>query len=148
MIALRGHSAIGWDFDGTLFGHHNSRRMIRFIAKNPALRHVIVTFRSHGSQREVFPLLRADHPTVPVETLFERVVSIPDRLFFRAQRDRYERIMGRRLGPLTPHERLYIEWKGEACRDHGLTVLVDDMTEDVLPGCEMHGILHIHPDDL
>jgi hypothetical protein len=42
----------------------------------------------------------------------------------------------------------YIEWKGEMCRRHGLTVLVDDMRDQVLAGCAKHGIFHIHPDDL
>ena len=42
----------------------------------------------------------------------------------------------------------YLHWKGETCKMQGLSVLIDDMRDLVLPGCRRHGIDYLHPDEL
>lgn len=143
--ALCGHKAIAWDFDDTLVGHPNAPIMHRFIAQNPHLRHVIVTFRTHGMQDRIFDEL-GRYRTAPPESAFEAVINISDRRwedFHKKQKQNISYAFG-----LSPEEKYYLEWKGMVCRDNGLTVLVDDDTENVRLGCERYHIVHLHPDDV
>jgi hypothetical protein len=135
------HNATGWDIDGTLLGHPNSRRMADFIRATPEKRHVLVTFRSH----ELVPRIWVDlfrEPTRLTEKDFSGLVRMQDAMFER------EYNMGRSPAGLFIPTQNYLEWKGKMCNDYGLTVLVDDATDQVRPGCDRYGILHIHPDDL
>jgi len=150
------HEAIGWDFDNTLIDHPNSAAIHRYIRAHPEKRHVIITFRSFGWQDEVWSSLAAC-PGAPPRQSFDRLLNMDDARFSPAVPE---------SGPHVEHARAhdairviegkllitdvasYVEWKGLACRENGLTVLVDDRPECVLPGCARHGIVHVHPDDL
>jgi hypothetical protein len=131
--ALTAHSAIGWDFDGTLIDHPSSHLMYDFIRATPHKRHIIVTFRSHGTQNAVFNVL--DVVGGPHRTAFEALHNVPDELW-----EAYT--YGLRGGGR------YLRWKGEVCSQLGLTLLVDDMTAHVVKGCRKFGIEHLHPDNL
>lgn len=142
---LEKHAVIGWDFDGTLHRHDKSEEMHRFIKEHPEIRHVIVTFRSHGWQHRVYQELDLDYDDAPTSIHFDGVLNIEDMT--------YENYMfAERNGVVTPEEeeavRCYIEWKGEQCKANGITVLVDDDTLRTEQGCAKHGIVLIHPDDL
>lgn len=146
---LARHRAIGWDFDETLIDHPNSPNLHQFIKDNPHLRHVIVTFRTHGWQNRVFAELR-EYRGAPGKSAFGGVFNIPDDLWTK-----FEHITDRRR--CDPHfarsahtelEQEVIEWKAKMCKKLGLTVMVDDMTDRVMPGCLKHGIEYIHPDEL
>ena len=153
---LDGHAAIGWDFDNTLIGHWKSAAIHRYIRAHPEKRHVIVTFRSFGWQHDVWEDL-AQYAHAPPRETFDGLIHMDDARFVPAVPP---------SGPIVEHARAhdalriiagqvlitdvasYIEWKGETCHRHGLTVLVDDMRDQVLAGCAKHGICHVHPDDL
>jgi FMN phosphatase YigB (HAD superfamily) len=150
------HGAIGWDFDNTLIDHPNSPEMHRYIRAHPEKRHLIVTFRSFGWQDEVWSTLAA-LPGAPARECFSGLVNIDDARFVpavpevgahveHARAHDAIRIIGGEL--LITDVESYIEWKGLACRELGLTVLVDDKPEHVLRGCAKHGIVHVHPDEL
>lgn len=138
------HDAIGWDFDNTLHGHEKSQAMHAYILANPHKRHFIVTFRSHGWQDEVWDDL-AKYPNAPGREHFEGVINIPDQII----RENYweqKRVMGGQI--VTEPTIVYRTWKGEKCLEHGLTVLIDDHAAHAKPGCDLHGIVYLNPDDL
>jgi hypothetical protein len=150
---LENHDAIAWDFDGTLYRHPKSPAMHRFILDHPSTRHVIVTFRSHGMQHDIWDLLDAAYGAAsPTRDHFESVLNIADEIYERfAEQDRIRRmrkLAGQSDAPPHPDETAYTEWKGRICREHGLTVLVDDKIEHTLEGCEKAGVCFINPDDL
>lgn len=151
------HEAIGWDFDGTLIRHSRSEAMHAYILANPNKKHVIVTFRTFGWQERVWQHLAETYPQAPARELFQGVVNIGEDRFFAVDSE-----CDSRIGLHRQHDALrtidgkiyltdiqsYVHWKGEACRHHGLSVLVDDMRDLVLPGCRRHGIEYLHPDEL
>jgi hypothetical protein len=63
---------------------------------------------------------------------------------------RLRRLRARRLyaGPDSPAERAYRHWKGMICAQFGATILIDDRSEDVQPGCDAFGVALLHPDQL
>lgn len=143
---LHGYRAIAWDLDGTLIGHPASPRLHSFIRSRPELRHVIVTFRARKLEAMLWQDL-ANTGTAPAPSCFETVLAMADDLYEAFHRFRRLRRLGRHAGPPTPVEAAYVTWKGEACAAHGLTVLVDDMPDLVRPGCELHRVALLHPDD-
>lgn len=146
--ALEASDAIGWDFDGTLFGHENSRKMHEFIRKNPNKKHYLITFRTGPLVRDMFPHLAEKYGNTLSSDNFAGIVSIPPRLWSARQPYKKARKLGILDGPLTPIENAYASWKGEQCKQLGLTHLVDDVAADVLPGCKSNNIGYIHPDHL
>lgn len=134
------HDSIGWDLDGTLIKHPRSQAMHEFIRRTPEKRHVIVTFRSHGMERQIWnDLFR--YPMRLGQDDFSGAVNMTDEMFEN------EYLSSRSPAGLFVPTRRYIEWKGEVCAHLGLTVLVDDATDQVVPGCEKYGIAYVNPDD-
>jgi hypothetical protein len=144
---LSGHAVIAWDLDMTLLGHQASPALHNFIRSNPQARHLIITFRAHGAQAEIWSDLAAATGTAD-PSCFAAVVNIDDELAGHFQRLARQRHAGLFAGPLAPAELAYLTWKGRICAEHGATVLIDDMTEHVRRGCEMHGVALLHPDTL
>lgn len=137
------HQSCGWDFDGTIYDHPKSELMHAYIKAHPEKRHVIVTFRSHGWQNDVWENLYSTYPDAPEKGCFEGIVNIDDEI--------YAKFHDASRGPVLlmgDDIRAYTEWKGQKCAELGLTVLIDDMTMMVVDGCKKHNIVHIHPDDL
>jgi len=144
---LSAYPAIGWDFDGTLIDHPHSERIHRFIRGQPQIKHVILTFRTHGFERSIFADMRDLYPAAPERSCFARVTNIEDKAWEQFRKAELLRLNGMR-GPLTEWERYYIEWKGRMCHQLGLPVLVDDRRTQVIPGCQKYNIDYIHPDEL
>ena len=143
---LATHLDIGWDFDGTLVEHSAAPLLHRFIRDHRAIRHVIVTFRTRVTQAQVWSEL-AEHRTAPDRSFFEGVLHIPDDVI-REVVVRRERLgFARHLLPFSSAERRCRHWKGQACLEHGLTALVDDMTGMVATGCRRYGVELFHPSD-
>jgi hypothetical protein len=143
---LRSHLDIAWDFDGTLLDHPASPLMHRFIRENRHIRHVIVTFRSHGTEDLVWSEL-GRHRSAPDRACFDGVLNVPDEMW-ETVRDRRKRLgFARHLMPHSSAEQRYREWKGWACWQHGLTALVDDMPAMVAAGCLRYGVALFHPKD-
>lgn len=148
MIKLAPFDAIAWDFDGTLIDHPKSPLMHQYILDHPEKKHAIVTFRTHGSQYLVFEEMNFLYPKSPRKDRFSDIYNIGNIAWLNFTRDNHRRYNNRLTGPATPHEDYYLNWKGLECKLRGLPVLVDDRTEHVMSGCEKHGIVFIHPDDL
>jgi len=143
---LATHMDIAWDFDGTLVGHPASAMLHQFIREHRAIRHVIVTFRTHGTESLVWSEL-ARHRTAPGRTCFDGVLNIADEVWEEARARRERLGFVRHLLPHAPAELRYRRWKGWACSRHGLTALVDDMTAVVAAGCRRYGVALFHPKD-
>jgi hypothetical protein len=145
---LRGFDAIGWDFDGTLLNHPKSNLMHAFIRAHPAKRHVIVTFRTHGYQNQMFRELRRAYPDAPGPDSFSDVKNISNKAWEEFERYASLRLVNLMDGPLRPWEEYYVEWKGMVCHQLRIPVLIDDLADHVLPGCEKYHIKYLHPDEL
>lgn len=136
------HHNLGWDFDGTLVEHPKSELMHAYIRAHPEKRHVIVTFRSHGWQHNIWDEL-ASYEGAPRPEAFEGIINMDD--------ETYAKFHDASRGPvflMGDDIRSYIEWKGKKCAELGLTVLIDDMAEMVEEGCKKHSIIYLHPDEL
>lgn len=132
---LKNHKVISWDFDETLYRHPHSHLFQRFIRDNPyEQEHHIVTFRSHGLVDMIAPDL-GEYGIIDV-TSFKSICHITDAMYTKYR------------GGLITDISEFRAWKAQKCVEIGATVLIDDMTADVLDGCIEHGIVHIHPDDL
>ncbi|MCW3476742.1 hypothetical protein [Limobrevibacterium gyesilva] len=142
---LRRHRAIAWDFDDTLIGHRSSPLLHAFIRSHRHIRHVIVTFRSHGMQHGVWHDLAA-YAAAPEPACFDAILNIPDETYEAFERIFRWREAGLYVGPMTEAERSYLGWKGAVCAQHGLTILIDDNTAHVRLGCDKHEIALFHPD--
>lgn len=138
---LDGHETIGWDFDETLILHQKSSAMHEYILAHPEKTHYIVTFRSHGLLRILWPNLR-EYPSAPPKSAFAGVLSIPPEMWSRYT------LIEHSAADDHPDIVNYVEWKGKTCVQHGITVLVDDDVKRTLEGCTKHGIMHVHPDNL
>lgn len=139
MKRLEKYDHIGWDLDGTLFDHPNTEMFADYIRTNPHDQNFhIVTFRSHGLRDNIDRDLRRIGLN---RSHFASVNSVTDEM--------YERYYLSRLAGNDPDAiRDWMHYKGKTCKDRGAGILIDDMTNDVLPGCREHGIDHVHPDDL
>ena len=127
MDFLTNFRRIGWDVDHTLIGSRGADEIANYIRTNPhGQQHYIITFRSHGMQHRVFPDLAAYGLDA---SHFVSLTNCPDAIY-EAQGEPYR------------------EWKGSICGELGIEVLVDDDTENVSPGCDKHGVAHVHPDDV
>ena len=142
---LRTARRIAWDFDLTLVGHQAGRVMHDFIRSTPHIEHLIVTFRSHGSQSVIWDELSRETDLVGRNN-FLCIYNIEDNLAETTARLRRQRERRLYAGPDSPAERAYRYWKGLVCAKVGASILVDDRTEDVAPGCMAFGIVLIHPD--
>lgn len=137
------HEIIGWDFDGTLLDHPKSVLMHQYIAQTPAKTHYIITHRSHNMEKTMWDEMEFHYPGSLSRELFNGVVNISDELyngFYRSTRS-----LG---GLIIPDYDAYVNWKGEICQSLGVTIMIDDNSDHVRPGCVKHGIAYIHPDNL
>ena len=145
---LLAYDAIGWDFDGTLIEHAKSGLIHQFIRSQPGKRHIVLTFRSHGLQRQMFREMRMQYPEAPGTDCFHDVINIADRAWTAFNEIAEQRLRKQYSGPLTKAELFYVEWKAMVCHRLRVPVLVDDRRDQVLPGCIKYGIAYVHPDDL
>jgi hypothetical protein len=139
LARLAHHKAIGWDFDLTLIDSPASPVLQDFIKDHPEIRHVIVTFRSHGMQNTIFKEL-ARQKAAPPQSMFNGILNIENRAYEEFQHDQTRRLTGVLSGPPTEHELYYWNWKGLTCKQHGLTALVDDKADHTEDGCRDTGV--------
>jgi hypothetical protein len=141
--ALDAHDVIAWDFDGTLLGHPRSEAMHAYIASTPDKTHHIVTHRSHKMEKTMWDEMKFHYPNGPSRESFVEVINVPD--------DVYENFHLSQRSPgglIMLDYNAYVNWKGEMCHSLGATILVDDNSDHVRPGCIKYAIAYIHPDYL
>lgn len=140
---LKDFASVAWDFDDTLIGHPKSPHFWRFIRLNPyAQHHHIITMRSHGLEYFMFDELEK-HKSGLDRMHFDKIINVPNALYEQFHRAKVLKT------PLHQNHD-YFMFKGEQCKAIGAQVLIDDMEAVGLSqrGCDLHGILHIHPDAL
>lgn len=130
---LDGHDVIAWDMDGTLIDGSHSAVFRDYIAARTDKIHHVVTFRT---------------PRRWVEEVYEELEG------YGVSRDRLAGVHGVplrlyeayvRKDPVLTGE--FVRWKGLKARKIGASVLIDDMSELVVPGCVEHGIRFLHAED-
>lgn len=132
--SLDPHEAIAWDVDQTLINGPNSEFFCRYIRGNPHKRHFVVTFRTpHSWAEQALEQIRENG----VDPRFiSGVSSVPEHLF-EAFAQRHVTIDAARLLEFN-------HWKGMEAARLGCSVLVDDMEEHVILGCQRHRVKFLH----
>jgi hypothetical protein len=136
MTRLEPHKNIGWDFDGTLSQGANSERFRAYITAHPEKRHHVITFRD----REWADLILMELGTLGLDPkLIASVENCPAPL--------HDMFMLHHSGDLCMPQRIaqkaidaFLRWKGRRASELGCTVLVDDMADWVVQGCQAHGV--------
>lgn len=140
---LKYYRSIAWDFDETLIKHEKSSLFWQFIIENPYDQiHHIVTMRSHGWDKWMWHELREEGSDLRRDD-FREVIALPNRIYESYNKERQE------SGVVHPDHEYHL-FKGLHCKRIGAEVLIDDMESDSVSerGCDVHGIVHFHPDDL
>lgn len=142
------HDSIAWDMDKTLVNGPNSHLFRLYIALTPHKKHYVVTFRNKLWAATILEELE----THGMKNVRDRIVSVEDCPelvhYCYMVRDGVTRFTAEsfcKLNSLTPnefnvHADRFPMWKAERAKELGCTILVDDMPEWVLAGCEHHGI--------
>jgi hypothetical protein len=144
---LAPYRIVGVDVDDTLLDNGRPAdyaRFWEFIETNPydQVFHII-TFRSGGWEKMVWSDLRFSGSTL-TEDHFASVQSVPHSVWALSQGSAPRIITSMSQLDEDP----YMLWKGKVCAELGCEVLIDDMTEHVIRGCDQYGVKHIHPDEL
>lgn len=136
MDRLEPHQNIGWDMDGTLNHGPNAERFRAYIAAHPEKRHHVITFRN----REWADLIELELRTLGLDpALIASVENCPEPL--------HDMFMLHRSGEVEMPQRVaekaisaFLRWKGRRASELGCTVLVDDLADWVVQGCQAHGV--------
>lgn len=135
-MILEAHQNLAWDFDGTLIQGPNSERFRAYIAAHPQKRHHVITFRD----REWADLIPMELGTLGLDpALIASVENCPEPLhdMFMLGREPGSGVP-RRIADMAVHH--FLRWKGRRARELGCTILVDDIADWVVRGCEEHGV--------
>lgn len=128
------HDVIAWDMDGTLIDGPHSHFFRAYIMAHPEKTHHIVTFRDRLWAMRA-PLELALFHRLPTEHI-AGVHDCPQNLWQAyVQRESFYQ---------PDLVDAYLIWKGKKAAELGCTVLVDDMAEQVIKGCELHSVAFIH----
>jgi hypothetical protein len=144
MQRLLKYDRIGLDFDGTLVDGPTSPLLQDFVRSHPEKKYYIITHRTHTEA------IGMDHELEAVGLYtdqFEQILPILNRMKELFDLDQAERRMAR-LPPIEQcdlmdmgkAERQFILWKGYACRQLGVNVLVDDIPKLSQPGCTKYRV--------
>jgi phosphoglycolate phosphatase-like HAD superfamily hydrolase len=127
------HEIIAWDIDGTLVNGPNSHFFREYIRAHPQKQHHIVTFRTPRPWAE--DVFRELAPFGITREMIAGVHNVADELYHAyAQRRTFEQ----------PEKvAAYLNYKGAKAKELGATVLVDDMADQVIQGCEAHSIVFV-----
>lgn len=131
------HQSIAWDADKSLVFGPNSQFFCDYIKAHPEKQHHVVTFRDPLWAAQVF------NDLIPYGLEKHHITSVN-----ACPQDLEYAFAVRKLFYDPVAVDAYINWKGKTAKELGCTVLVDDMQEAVLPGCQKYGIkfLHAHRD--
>lgn len=136
MIRLEPHQNLAWDFDGTLVQGPNSDLFRTYIAAHPEKRHHVITFRD----REWASVIHHELGALGLDPkLIVSVENCPEPLHDTFQ---LSRVAGSCISKAVAAraEHGFLRWKGHRARELGCTILVDDMAEWVVTGCQENGV--------
>jgi hypothetical protein len=128
MNRLDKHQKIGIDFDHTLVNSNKTHLFEEYILANPDKEYWIVTFRNNTGfwtrEQTIFDL--QSHTKLTMDHFEDIVMQVrqPD--------------IATQSIILDGDESMH--WKGLMCYERDITIMIDDMPEWVLPGCERYGI--------
>jgi len=159
---LDSHNIIALDFDETLVYHPKSERLWSYIESNPTKKFYIVTMRHTAIFNEVWSDLDdATYGSLSSDNFVEAISAsssddIADYALYSKIKKmnnprKQERILSNngitmeevdiRLDEITSSKALI-------CKRIGATILVDDMKDMVINGCDKYSIMYMHPNEL
>lgn len=138
------HSVIAWDMDGTLIDGTYSAFFREYILAHPEKTHYIVTFRTGKARQFATEWWRDEcdfelhHHGVPHGTI-KAIYGVPDHLYHAYAQ------MRSFFNPDRVQE--FLEWKGLKASELGASLLVDDMEQLVVSGCDRYGVDFVNSED-
>lgn len=150
------HDAIAWDMDGTLSDEvhraPNAKFFLAYIAAHPEKRHHIITFRNRSWADQIWGSLSALGINVSLVRSVESCPEIVHDCFQISQKygnrpDYYMSASELTHDEFAKHVARFTKWKAERAKQIGCTILVDDIADWVVDGCEHHGVEFLHAHD-
>jgi len=147
------HQILGWDFDGTLSNEvhqaPNSDFFLAYITAHPEKRHHIITFRDREWANEIWTSFCEIGLDIK---LIRSIESCPDIIHdcfqinkkYGVRPDYYTNTRDLTNEQFIENAGLFTKWKAERAKQIGCTILVDDIEDWVLDGCEFHGVEFLH----
>jgi hypothetical protein len=136
MNRLAPHQIIAWDMDGTLIDGRNSACFRTYIATHPEKQHHVITFRDRTWADQIMGELGALGLD---SSLIASVENCPELLHDIYQISRNPASCAPKA--LADHAaRQFVRWKGRKARELGCTILVDDLAEWVVVGCQENDV--------
>lgn len=157
LSVLDNHKIIGLDMDKTLIEGPCSYPLRQWVKENFLQKEIwIITFRTGPYVAQVWNDLA---PFQLSREQFAGMKALPPKIYteynevkkaFRykdTNPGKFQRFLAANKWTeeeaIRKHDAL-LHWKGEACASVGATVLVDDLPELVLPGCNTNGVTFVH----
>jgi len=140
------HERIGIDFDGTLVDYGEASALLRefILAYHERKDFYIVTFRTGQYMiDQIWEILENEKPVL-THSHFCGVLHPEESVYLNWARDQRARMRRELSGPPTEAELTWRDFKGKACDKVGITVMIDDMEEDVRAGCARRGIKFVN----
>jgi hypothetical protein len=128
------HRVIAWDMDGTLIEGPNSAFFREYIATRRDKEHHVVTFRT---------------PQRWVDEVYDELAGFGIRRDWLAgvhgvPVDLYHAYAQQHSFHQPDKVNAFVRWKGLKAKEIGATVLIDDMHDLVVHGCNDHGVCFLH----
>lgn len=148
------HSSIAWDMDHTLVNGPNSAYFLDYIRSHPEKTHNIITFRDNSWANMILSELAqvGFDARTHISAIYNCPEDIHDSFMVKSNEitEIFQFMQSRSMSSenFDKNVQLFPLWKGFKCKNIGATVLIDDMPELVLPGCEKYGIEYVNALDL
>lgn len=134
---LKKHQKIGIDLDYTLICSDIDNILKRYIHTHPNKFYYIVTFRTFEDVDNIPHVLKTRGINIK---LFKKILTVPEDIFI-------DYINGKENGNMNMTYE-YREWKGKICKENNISVLIDDLPEDVILGCNKYRIKFIDTNEI
>ena len=140
---------IGIDFDGTLIDSSKSYIIAKYILNNPNKKYYIITFRTHGMERNIIKDLLQFYGA----SLGNNINNYITNVFTLPYKD-YEDYTVSKVNTRLSKEEIvkmqynYLHFKGKICSENNIEVLIDDLPNDVIQGCNLYNIDYVDVFDI
>lgn len=156
-MILDNHKNIAVDIDETLInGGLASLKIQKYILENNFEKNFfLITFRTGTYVDTVWQDIAYENDEI-IPAMFKGLYSIPgDIRDAYAKFNWYKRMnfihdpeIEARMEELEELANQYTLWKGFQAKKLNCTILIDDLREMVINGCNKYGVTYVHPEDL
>jgi len=151
---LRKHSIIAWDMDQTLVNGPNSAYFLDYIRRHPEKKHNIITFRNKSWANMIWAELEkvGFDAHKHISAIYNCPEDIHDSFMVKSsgmiEINRFMQSRSMSLGDFDKNVEFFPLWKGFQCKKIGATVIIDDMPDFVVQGCEKYDVEFVNALDV